>query len=166
MMAKLLPIIFLLLGIGAGVGAGIALAPGSPPPEDAHAAEAAKPDSHEPDSHGAEEGHGSENEFIRMNNQFVIPVIKNEMIAALVVMSLSLETRQGLSDDIYAREPKLRDVFLRVMFDHAGMGGFHGDFTNPEILDLLRSALLQVAQKELGPDVLNILIVDIVRQDT
>lgn len=166
MISKLLPVIFLLLGVGAGIGAGISLVPGSTSQANEHAAKetpSAGVGIHDVDTHRAG---ASETEYIRINNQFVIPVIQGERVSSLVVVSLSLEIQNGISDEIYAREPKLRDGFLRVMFDHANMGGFHGAFTSAERLDLLRSALRDVAQKELGPDVLDVLILDIVRQDT
>jgi len=64
------------------------------------------------------------------------------------------------------REPKLRDSFLRVLFDHANMGGFEGNFTNAQVLGRLRAALREVAQQDLGVDVAqDVLIVEIARQD-
>lgn len=172
MLAKILPIIFLLIGVGGGIGAGLFLAPdsnlGSEASEHANdGSNTSMEDSHAPmmDAHGNVID-SSATEFVAMSNQFVIPVVKNDTIAALVVVSLSLETRYGISEKIYAREPKLRDAFLRVLFDHANMGGFHGAFTSAETLDLLRSALREVAQKQIGAGVLDVLIVDIIRQDT
>ena len=47
-------------------------------------------------------------------------------------------------------EPKLRDVFLQVLFDHANMGGFRGAFTRSDVLEPLRTALREAAQKHLG----------------
>ena len=82
-----------------------------------------------------------------------------------MVLSLSLETVPGLTETVFAHEPKLRDLFLQVMFDHANMGGFQGAFTQSSNLETLRRALREVAQAQLGPDVTNVLIVDIVRQD-
>lgn len=172
MFTKILPLLFLLLGAGGGIGAGLFLSPAAQPSSEI--AEQAANDTHTTKN----EGHSSQadshagvpdpsaTEFVKMSNQFVIPVVKNDKIVALVVVSLSLETRLGVSEEIYAREPKLRDAFLRVLFDHANMGGFHGAFTRAETMDLLRTALRQVAQKEMGPNVTDVLIVDIIRQDT
>ena len=172
MIAKLLPVIFLLLGTGAGTGAGLFLGSGSTLPiGNSNAGAKSENGSDAAPREPMLESHGtaidtSATEFVAMSNQFVIPVVKNDMIAALVVITLSLETQVGASDKIYAREPKLRDAFLRVMFDHANMGGFHGAFTDSETLELLRSALREVAHKEIGQDILDVLIVDIIRQDT
>lgn len=123
--------------------------------------------SEKPEGSDNETATDSGTEFVKMSNQFVIPVVEGNSIAALVVISLSLETRPGISDEIYDREPKLRDAFLRILFDHANMGGFKGaSFIQTETLDLLRTALREVAQEEIGPEVLNVLIMDIIRQDT
>lgn len=179
MIAKILPLIFLLVGTGGGIGAGLFLAPGSSSRsesdknavensrESTEDANAPKANSRDPmtDSQGNPID-SSATEFVKMSNQFVIPVVKNDQIEALVVVTLSLETRNGISEEIYRREPKLRDAFLRVLFDHSNMGGFHGVFTTAETMDLLRTALREVAQKEIGPDLVDVLIVDIIRQDT
>ncbi len=168
MLAKLFPVILLLLGTGGGIGAGLFL---MPPP--GVGSDAGNQDSGGSGGKPAQKLDSSGNlidpsatEFVKMGNQFVIPVVENDMIASLVVVSLSLETRVGVSENIYAREPKLRDAFLRVLFDHANMGGFQGAFTNAATLDLLRDALRQVAQKEIGSDVVDVLISDILRQDS
>lgn len=160
MTAKILPLIFLVAGIGGGIGAGIILAPGStstPEIEESAAKETGE---------ATEEENTSATEFIKMSSQFIVPVVKDDVVVAMVVVSLILETRNGISEEIYAREPKLRDAFLRVMFDHANMGGFQGVFTDEEVLGLLRAALREVAQREIGPNLVDVLIVDIVRKDT
>ena len=66
---------------------------------------------------------------------------------------------------IYSKEPKLRDSFLQVLFDHANIGGFDGAFTNANNLAVLRGALREVAQKDMGDQVTDVLIVEIARQD-
>jgi len=104
-------------------------------------------------------------EFVRLNNQFVVPVVKDARVASLVVLSLSLETEPGMSEEIYSLEPKLRDVFLQVLFDHANIGGFAGSFTHSSNMEVLRRSLREVAQAELGKRVSNVLIIDIARQD-
>lgn len=128
-----------------------------------HSTSSTKPKS---DSHG-DEGDDTANtpDFVKLNNQFVVPVVADGEVEALVVVTLSLETEQGLRDAIFAREPKLRDAFLQVLFDHSNMGGFQGAFTRSNNLDVLRKALRQVARNEFGNGIHNVLIVDIARQD-
>lgn len=163
MLAKLLPIILLIIGTGGGIGAGIMMAP-SPEPHDTAAAGG----EHAPPAE-VEEAHADEAKqeyvYVKLNNQFVVPVVEREELSALVVLSLSLEAIDGTSDRIFALEPKLRDVFLQVLFDHANMGGFRGAFTRSDVMMPLRTALREAAQRELGHDITDVLILDISRQD-
>ncbi|SIO49845.1 Flagellar basal body-associated protein FliL [Rhodovulum sp. ES.010] len=170
-MGKLIPVIIAVVGLVLGGGAGYMLRPAPPEeaPEDAaHAGEA---------DHGADAAHakagkddhgdadGQTSDFVKLNNQFVIPVVRDGRVGALVVLSLSLEVTSGGKEPVYEREPKLRDAFLQVMFDHANVGGFDGAFTESGTMTLLRRALLEAARQVMGPMVRDVLITDIVRQD-
>lgn len=167
MLKKLLPIVLALIGTGAGVGAGLFLMPANGDVPDVADNAVVKSDglhtaadSHKSDPHG-----GEGNEYVKLNNQFVIPIMGAKRVEALVVAALSLEVSGGASQTVYAREPKLRDVFLQVMFDHANIGGFEGSFTSSDRMEILRSALLDAARSVLGSDVQDVLITEIARQD-
>lgn len=153
-MGKLLPILLILAGLGAGVGAGLALRPA--PPVDA------APD---PEAESAPEKDVAPPEFAKLNNQFVVPVVENNRIASLVILSLSVEVAAGSTAQVYAQEPKLRDALLQHLFDHANTGGFRGSFTDADNLILLRKGLTEIAQSILGDMARTVLITDIVRQD-
>ncbi|MFW8593760.1 flagellar basal body-associated FliL family protein [Cribrihabitans neustonicus] len=169
MLSKLLPVILLIAGTGGGIGAGIMLAPepeAAPPAEHAeggadaeHAPEPAAQEDHAADSEMLER------EYIKIPNQFVVPVVERDALSSLVVISLSLEAKKGTSEKIHSYEPKLRDVFLRVLFDHANMGGFRGAFTRSDVLNPLRNALREAAQQEMGKDIYDVLIMEMSRQD-
>lgn len=149
-------------GDGHGDGHGEAAKPGA----DSHAKPAAKPAKAGGDGHGGGEGdEANVPDFVKLNNQFVVPVVASGKVEALVILTLSLETAPGTRDLIYDIEPKLRDAFLQVLFDHSNMGGFQGAFTRSNNLDILRGALLEVAQRQIGHGVHSVLIVDIARQD-
>lgn len=173
MLGKLIPVILGLVGIGAGVGAGIVLRPSPEAAADVPCPCAAEVDvdgtAEGPDGAGTDDApEGDETptkDYVKLNNQFIVPVVADGRVSSLVVMSLSLEVAADSSEDVYAREPKLRDVFLRVMFDHANSGGFSGAFTQSGQMDVLRNALREVARKTMGPSVTDVLILDIVRQD-
>ncbi len=164
-MRLLLPIIIALIGLGAGAGAGLFLRP--PPVDhaeinpcgdvDEHTEAASKPDPDDP---------STVRDYVKLNNQFVIPVVEDKKVKALVVLSLSLEVTAGGQELIYEREPKIRDSFLQVLFDHANSGGFDGAFTNGRNMTILRDALRESAISTLGKVVTDVLIIDIVRQDT
>jgi hypothetical protein len=151
-MMKLLPFVLGLMGLAAGLGAGLFLRPEAVGGEVAPVKEVSSPE--------------NAPEFVKMNNQFIVPVLEEGRVVALVILSLTLEIRIGAREDIFEMEPKLRDGFLQVMFDHANAGGFKGVFTDGAKLALLRSALREVAQKQMGEAVRDVLISDIVRQDS
>lgn len=172
-MRKLLPIIMLILGVGGGIGAGIMLAPAPEAPTELATEEGedatvkpAEEETHaeDEDDHASDEA-AIPNEFIKINNQFIIPVMEREQLTSMVVVSLSLEMKPGLASKVHSYEPKIRDVFLRILFDHANMGGFRGAFTRSEILDPLRTALREEGRRYLGKDLVDVLILEITRQD-
>ncbi|WP_412564985.1 flagellar basal body-associated FliL family protein [Thalassobius sp. MITS945101] len=113
----------------------------------------------------AETEDGAGFEYVKLPNQFVVPVVQEGRVEALVVMSLSLEVLTGYGEFVYSREPKLRDGFLKALFDHANLGGFSGNFTASERIDLLRQSLLAEAKHALGNKVNSVLITDFARQE-
>ena len=177
-MKKLLPLILALIGTGAGIGAGIFLAPEhtseADPEQNATAEEHTEEAAHHDDvenpaeeNHSEEEGHDEdgEAEFVRLNNQFIVPVLVDGHVASLVVLSISLEVEAGSTEAVYSAEPKLRDEFLTVLFDHANAGGFSGAFTSADKMRALRNALEEAAHSTLGPTIKGVLIQDLNRQD-
>lgn len=163
-MGKIFPIILSLIGLGVGAGAGIMLQPkpepvAMPPCGDVDVVE------HESLDDVTEDA-PTDTEFVKINNQFVVPVVSDGNISSLVVMSLNIEVALGGREAVYQREPKLRDEFLQVMFNHANTGGFDGTFTQSSRLDPLRAALLEVARSILGSEIKDVLVTNIVRQDT
>ena len=188
----LLPLILLLFGAGGGVGAGIYLIP--PPAEETVAMgpcgdmpEAPAEDMTEhaaTDPEGADAAHGEAEaageaegaepvdagastgfEYVRMNNQFVVPVVEGGAVKSMVVLTISVEVTSGTQDVVFTYEPKMRDVFLQVLFDHANSGGFDGQFTSAENMRALRRALRLAGQEAVGEQLHEVLITDIVRQD-
>lgn len=166
-MRLILPLVLGLVGLGAGVGAGLYLQP-PPAPEAMVEHDPAEADGDVVLARAAAEAHEEDAatyDYMRLNNQFVVPVVGEGRVTSLVILSLSLEIDPGGTEAVYAREPKLRDGFLQVLFDHANAGGFDGDFTAPTKRMALRRALSEQASKILGPLVNDVLIVDMVRQD-
>ena len=177
-MKKILPVLVALIGLGSGIAAGAMLAPTAPkeaalPPcgpehnsvsvdnNDAGPA----PIPVEAAEKSGEEQLSTENDYVKLNNQFIVPVVKNGRVASLVVMSLSVEVELGGRERVFSREPKLRDGFLQVLFDHANSGGFDDNFTSSLNMAALRSGLLASSYQVLGPIVKDVLIQDLARQD-
>ena len=152
-MHKILPILLALIGLGAGIGGGLFLRPAPAEGEAAHAEKAAEEPVEPP-------------EYVKLSNQFIIPVLQEGRIEAMVIMSINLEVTTGATETVFSQEPKLRDGFLQVLFDHANAGGFRGSFTDGANMINLRTALLEKAKAVLGDVVIDVLIVDIGRQDS
>lgn len=167
-MRKLLPVLLALFGTGGGVGAGLLLKPDLPP--DPPVQEALGPcgdQDVQPTTppRQAAKADPSTLEYVRMNNQFIVPIVLDERVSALIVLSLSIEVDRGQTQTVFDREPKLRDAFLQVLFNHANMGGFRGAFTETANMTTLRRALKEAGQAVLGETVTDVLITDLARQD-
>lgn len=160
MLKKLLPVLLVVVGSAAGGYAGLAMRPEPEPTLEEDQVETAQEEVEE-----VPEEESDEREYVELSNQFVIPLVERGDVTALVVMSLSLEAMPGNTEAILAKEPKLRDSFLQVLFDHANLGGFKGAFTELSTLEVLRTALRKVAKDDLGEAVTDVLILEFARQD-
>ncbi len=165
-MKLLLPILLAVLGVGAGVGAGLMLRPAPEPmkPEMAEGGETMEGEAGEKMAEDPDEAR-TDTEFVEMANQFVVPIMEGEAVAAMVVMSISVEVDLGTTEAVYAREPRLRDAILQVLFDHSNAGGFDGNFVQRTGLESLRGALRETARKTVGDNVADILITDLLKRD-
>ena len=177
----LIPLVMLLFGLGGGVGAAIFLAPAEPeetaedggenPTEtmdeaaaDDHA-DASGGDQTEPVMDVVDPDKGAV-EFLDLSNQFIIPLVKDGQVEGIVVVSISLEVKEGTIAGVNLFEPKIRDKFLQVLFNHANNGGFSGNFTEFRYLQSLKDDLLRNAKLVTQGDVTDVLILDLVRQDS
>ena len=163
-MKGIVPIVLVLAGVSGGAAGGFLLRPA---PE--QVAELEEPVPHDENDPGPQESDPSaatpsEVEYVKLNNQVVVPVREGAEIQSLVILSLSVEVAAGQAELVYAREPKLRDTFLRVLFDHANMGGFDGPFTQGGTLESLRRGLRAAAREVVGTPASDVLILDIIRQ--
>jgi hypothetical protein len=174
----LLPLVLAILGVVGGAGAGWFLKPApvvEPEPCLDDAGEPLEPEVCEERRAAEEEAAMAEPapvdpdapapEFFRFDRPFVVPLMGQGRVAALMVASVSIEVETGQLPAVEAREPRLRDAMLRVMFDHAYAGGFDGDFTAAYVMKDLRRNLLAAARKVAGAPVRDVLVVDIYRDD-
>ena len=160
MLKKIIPLVMLLGGSVAGAAAGVFLRPEIGAASVESSAVDIKSENHKEDLK-----QDINLEYVRMNNQFVVPLAEEDSLKGLVLLSLSLEAPVGQKEYIYQREPKLRDSFLQVLFDYANSGGFEGTFTDVTRLTTLRRGLRETAQSVMGDKVSDVLIVEIARQD-
>lgn len=189
-MKMLIPILLAIIGLAGGVAAGHFL---KPPAEETAMASAehggaaptaAGHDAPAADGHGdpnasapADDGHGipaagdhdpeeaAKYDYVALDKQFIVPLVNANRVHAMIVVSLSLEAPTEGVEMIRKREPKLRDIFLQVLFRHAQSGGFDGVFTGGQVMSDLRAGLRDAARGVLGDAVNDVLVTDIVRQD-
>lgn len=182
-MKNLVPVCIAVVGLIVGLTVGhFAPAGTALPTAELHATEVASETSEDNSgNHSAQSGEVSENvaegiegvshssdvefEYVKLAQQFVIPVFSNAKVSALIVISLSLEIMPATNELVFAKEPKLRDVFLQVMFTHAQSGGFDGAFTTGQPISDFKKSLKQAAIEVLGETVHDVLITDMVKQD-
>ncbi|MEL6582727.1 MAG: flagellar basal body-associated FliL family protein [Pseudomonadota bacterium] len=158
------------VAIAGGGGAGWFLHTTEPPPEAEMCDAATDPDCTTDETTKEAEAYAEPDpdvsyEYIRMSGQFVVPVLSETRVTALVVLSLTIEAESGIASKVDEKEPKLRDKFLQVLFDHAQSGGFSGPFTTGQPMRDLRAALTLAARTTLGSQVHGVLVTDMVRQD-
>lgn len=168
-MKLLAPLALALVGLGGGLAAGHFLKEPAVPEASASEAEAEAAPAVTPlaalDGPPPPFDPEARREYARLNRQFVVPLVSDRAVGALMVLTLSIEVDEGLGGTVLSREPKLRDLFLRAMFRHAQSGGFDGEFTSGRAMADLRGALLEAAQSVLGPGAHDVLVTDLVRQD-
>ncbi|MCA8928684.1 MAG: flagellar basal body-associated FliL family protein [Alphaproteobacteria bacterium] len=104
-------------------------------------------------------------DYVKFNSQFVVPLQSDRRVTALVVANLQLEVTEGASEEVLLREPRLRDLFLKILFEMAAEGAFDGDMFAPMVQKELRGRLLAAARNLLGPEVNAVLISDLLKQD-
>ncbi|MBU2359042.1 MAG: flagellar basal body-associated protein FliL [Alphaproteobacteria bacterium] len=172
----LLPILLMLVGTGSGVGAALMLK-SDPPPEAGHDLAAGAPCGDPAADPVATEGHApamdaiaaiaaaAGSEFAPLASQFVVPVMEQDHLVAMMAIMLSVEVPLGGSAKVYAVEPRLRDRLLQDMFQHSNIGGFSGNYTATDKMRILRQDLLRTTRDIMGDAALDILILDIKRQD-
>ncbi|RRH74291.1 flagellar basal body-associated FliL family protein [Falsigemmobacter faecalis] len=150
-MKWLFPLVMILLSSFGGAAAGWWLRPA---PEAVAATEEAS----------AQEASG-EISYYKLPNQFVVPVVESGRVASVVLMSLTVQLRGETTEQVAFQEPKLRDEFLKVLFERANVGGFRGNFTGESQVAQLRQSLLEAGRLVLPGAIEDILITDLLRQD-
>ena len=170
-MQKIIALVIVLFGVGGGLALGVALRPGdaAPGPDDAAAdagsAEAAV-ERGGTESGAADEGEaGADRDYVKIGRQIIIPVVKEGETQALMLFDLALDVPRSMTERTYAAEPRLRDAFLRELFEMSYTGAFSSTYTDERVIEELREKLRAAARRLLGDSVAEVLILDIMRQE-
>lgn len=165
MLKKIMPLFALLFGLAGGGAAAIFLAP---PPDDEPMPqnEATAPDAQsETSSDDLQDGASDSFEIVKLPSQFVVPVIMDNRVRAMVILTVALEVEVGQGDRVRALEPKLRDEFLAELFSLAALDGFKDEMISRKTLELVKRALSVRSREVLGVQKVNVLVTDMARQD-
>lgn len=139
------------------------------------------PAGHAPDPHGgasadAAKGHGGghgggyavktdTSDFMKFKRQFVVPVMKDQAVEALVLLNLGLDIDENKRDEIFKKEPRFRDTFIRELLQLSNDGYFNEEMTSPNTYEVVRETLLRAAKSVNDEGVNDVLILDFSRQD-
>jgi len=165
MLKKIMPLLALIFGLAGGGAAAIFLAP---PPEDQPMSqnEATTPDAQsETSSDDLQDGASDSFEIVKLPSQFVVPVIMDNRVRAMVILTVALEVEVGQGDRVRALEPKLRDEFLAELFSLAALDGFKDEMISRKTLELVKRALSVRSSEVLDLQNVNVLVTDMARQD-
>lgn len=103
--------------------------------------------------------------YLKFKRHFVVPVMKNGTIEALVIMNINLLLNENAPDQTYNLEPKVRDALMRNLMGLSNQGAFGNSLTNAENFENIRLELLKAAKSVLSDSVDDVLILDIARQE-
>ena len=171
-MQKIIALVIVLLGVGGGLALGVALRPGdaAPAPDDAMAGPAEAAEDHGAADSGVAENNGegdvgADRGYVKIRRQIIVPVVKGGETQALMLFDLALDVPRAMTERTYAAEPRLRDAFLRELFEMSYTGAFSSTYTDERVVDELREKLRAAARRLLGDSVAEVLILDIMRQE-
>lgn len=127
------------------------------------------------DGHGKDKkgkgGHGKDTaasgdvSYYNFTREFVVPIIRDEQVVSLVILNLNLEVDNSISGKLFSMEPKLRDNIMTTLIGISNDGTTFNSMTQVENYEYIRSTILESLQEKVGKEILNVLIMDMARQD-
>ena len=164
MLSKILPILITLIAVG---GAGFAAlqikgAPQRPDKEEHHDDDHGEGGGvHKVDGHEEKDTNG----YFDFQRNFIIPIIGENRVDALVLLTVSVELDAAKIDEVRTREPRIRDAFMKTLLTLSHEGVLSQDITDPDVYTIIQERLLKTAKDVVDEDVESILLVDFARQD-
>lgn len=165
MIKKLLPLLALAAGLASGGAAAVFVARDSHDVEDVALERKPSTQGSGPTLTGVNQDAPDSFEIVKMPSQFVVPVITNARVRAMIILNVALEVETGSGDQVRALEPKLRDEFLAELFGLAAHDGFTDGLITRQTLEIVKHALTERSKEVLKLSFVNVLITDMARQD-
>ncbi|MEH6742007.1 flagellar basal body-associated FliL family protein [Hyphomonas sp.] len=180
-MKQIVPSIVALLAISAGGGTAYFLKlSGSSSPKPASAAHDAggdegeghanpKTEKKEKKGHGSSDKHGDADAvdvtYYKFSREFVVPMIEDDRVQSLVILNLNLEVDTAISQELFSKEPVLRDNIMTTLVKLSSGGRTLNSITDVDNYETLRAMILTNLQNEIPEGIRNVLILDMARQD-
>lgn len=118
--------------------------------------------------HGAASDHGgdsSDTSFYKFSREFVVPIMAERRVKALVILHISLEVDKKGSDELFSLDPKLRDNIMTTLIALSNDGQTLEELTSPDSYETIRSMILMNLNSGISEDIKNVLIMDVGKQD-
>ena len=110
-------------------------------------------------------GGSSEKAYFKFGREFVVPIMQDGKVKALVILNLNLEVDDSHIDKLFSLEPKLRDNVMTTLVGLSTDGRTLEDPTNTESYETIRSVVLMNLQSVVSSGIENVLILDMAKQD-
>ncbi|MGF1445903.1 MAG: flagellar basal body-associated FliL family protein [Pikeienuella sp.] len=104
-------------------------------------------------------------DYVEIARQMIVPVVAGGETEALMIFEVALDVPASARERAFQREPRIRDAFLREMFEMSYAGAFADTYTSERVMEELRARLLAAARLHLGQRVRDVLILDALRQE-
>ncbi len=177
-MKQIVPSIVALLAISAGGGAAYFVKSGASPkaPSAAHESSGDESGGHAaPKPVKAKKGHGKSDKhgdaassdvtYYKFSREFVVPMIEDDRVQSLVILNLNLEVDTAISQELFSKEPVLRDNIMTTLVKLSSGGRTLNSITDVDNYETLRAMILTNLQNEIPVGIRNVLILDMARQD-
>ena len=144
-MKKIIAIVLVLVGIVGGGAAGMMLKPAPPEPEgtEAGAGDVGEKTAEKEEDVEDGEAEQSTSVYVKVGRQTIIPVLDKGETKALMLFELAVDIPPSENDRALAMEPRLRDAFLRELFQMSYTGAFDETFTDDRVIEELRRSLVR-----------------------
>ncbi len=121
------------------------------------------------DAHGGGDEHsaasGDANIYFKFTREFIVPLMKEGQVDALIIININLEADPSLSQTLFSLEPKLRDNIMTTLIGLSNDGVTFETMTDVDSYETLRSTILMNLQTVVATGVENVLILDMAKQD-
>ena len=110
-------------------------------------------------------GYGeSEISYFKFSREFVVPLTRDNQVESLIILNLNLEIDSSESGSLFSKEPKLRDNIMSSLIELSNDGSTLDNFSQVESYETIRSVVLENLKRDLGAGILNVLILDMAKQ--